>query len=68
MKKVITTLSALAIAISLSAPMFAKEHAKKSKGAAATTEQGQAHTKHAKKKGATEGKKAGQQETTPAKQ
>ncbi|MGA2630027.1 MAG: hypothetical protein ABSG54_07395 [Terriglobia bacterium] len=68
MKKVITTLSALAIAVSLSAPMFAKEHTKKSKEAAATTEQGKAHTKHSKKKGATEGKKDGQQATTPSKQ
>jgi hypothetical protein len=67
-KKVITTLSALAVAVSLSAPMFAKEHTKKSKEAAATTEQSQAHMKHAKKKGSTEGKKAGQQATTPSKQ
>lgn len=68
MKKVITTLSALAIAFSLSAPLFAKHHEKKSKEAAATTEQGPAHKKHAKKKGATEGQKAGPQETAPAKQ
>ena len=68
MKKVITTLSALAIAVSLSAPAFAKGNTKKSKQAAAATEQSQTHMKHAKKKGSTEGKKAGQQATTPSKQ
>lgn len=67
MKKVITTLTALAIAVSLSAPVFAKGHTKKSKEAAATTVQGKTHAKHSKKKGATEGEKAGQQATTPTK-
>ena len=66
MKKLATMLFASAIALSLSMPVFAKKHEKKAPAATASTEQGQAHHKHAKKKGATEGKKEGQQETAPA--
>jgi hypothetical protein len=66
MRKIVTLLCAFAVALSLSVPVFAKHHEKKAKAAAASTEQGQTHAKHAKKKGATEGKKEGQQETAPA--
>lgn len=67
MKKVLSVLIILAVALSLSAPAFARHH-KKSKDTAATTETGKTHMKHSKKKGATEGQKAGQQEATPAPQ
>jgi flagellar biosynthesis/type III secretory pathway M-ring protein FliF/YscJ len=66
MKKLVTMFFALAVALSLSVPVFAKHHEKKAKAAAASAEQDQAHAKHAKQKGATEGKKEGQQETAPA--
>ena len=66
MKKLVTLFFALAVALSLSVPVFAKNHEKKAKASTASTEQSQAHTKHAKKKGATEGKKEGQQGSTPA--
>ncbi len=62
MRRFLTTLFALAVAASLSIPAFAKQ---KSKDTSATTEQGQAHKKHAKKKGTTEGKKKGQEGTAP---
>ena len=67
MKKVLTALTILAVAASLSVPAFAKHH-KKSKDAATTTETSKAHMKHSKKKGATVGQKQGQQETAPSTQ
>ncbi|TAM81805.1 MAG: hypothetical protein EPN47_10350 [Acidobacteria bacterium] len=59
MKKLFTLIAAVAIATTLSMPAFA---AKKHKKESATTTQTQSkkHTKHAKKKGATEGQKTGQ--------
>ena len=66
MRKIVTLLCAFVVALSLSVPVFAKHHEKHAKGAAASAEQGEAHAKHAKKKGATEGKKEGQQESAPA--
>jgi len=63
MKKLLTLLFALAVACSLSTPTFATKDEKKE---AAAGSEGQAHKKHAKKKGATKGKKEGQQGTTPA--
>ena len=66
MKKFVTMLFALAVALSLSVPVFAKGQEKKAKASTASTEHSQAHAKHAKKKGTTEGKKEGQQSSTPA--
>jgi hypothetical protein len=54
MKKLTTLLATLAIAFTLSAPVFAKRHHPKKK------EHKKAHVLHAKKKGATKGKKKGQ--------
>ena len=62
MKKLLTLLFAFAVAFSLTMPTFAKKDEKKE--ATATTE-GKAHKKHAKKKGATKGKKEGQLGTSP---
>jgi len=67
MKKLLTVLCTLAVAFSLAMPVFAKKHQAK-KETASTSEQGKAHQKHAKKKGATEGQKAGQQAQEPAQQ
>jgi hypothetical protein len=62
MKKLLTLLIAVAVALSLSAPTFATKEEKKEPA----TSEGKSHKKHAKKKGATEGKKEGQQGTAPA--
>jgi hypothetical protein len=64
MKKLLTLLLAFALAFSFTMPTFAKK-GEKNKESAVTTG-GKAHQKHAKKKGATKGKKQGQQGTSPA--
>jgi hypothetical protein len=64
MKKLLTVLFTLAIALSLGMPAFAKKGEKKE--TTTTLEHGKAHKKHAKKKGATQGQKEGQQEQQPA--
>lgn len=61
MKKYLTLLFMLTVGFSLTLPGFAKWPHKKSKGTTSTTEQGKAHKKHAKNKGATEGQKKGQE-------
>jgi hypothetical protein len=70
MKKLLTLLCTIAVAFALTLPVFAKAQGKGKgkahKEAATTSEHGQAHEKHAKKKGATEGKKKGQQGTNPS--
>lgn len=59
MKKLFTLVAALAMATTLSMPAFAaKKNTKKHHATAQTN--GKAHSKHAKKKGATEGQKKGQ--------
>ncbi len=62
MKRIVTLLCALSIACALSAPAFAKKGSKgkKDEAASSSTTKGKAHKQHAKKKGATEGKKEGQ--------
>lgn len=61
MKKLFTVLCTLAVACAMAMPVYAKKGGKKSEeSAASTTSKGKAHTMHAKKKGATEGKKKGQ--------
>lgn len=60
MKKLVTVLSAIAVALALTNPVFAKKHEKKSTETASSASQSKAHMKHAKKKGGTEGKKQGQ--------
>ncbi len=54
MKKLTTLFATLAIAFTLSAPVFAKKHKMKKKEAK------KGHVLHAKKKGKTKGKKKGQ--------
>ena len=61
MKKLLALLMVFAVALSLSAPTFATKEEKKE----AATSEGKSHKKHAKKKGATKGKKEGQQGTAP---
>ena len=63
MKKLLTFLLTVAVAFSLTMPTLAKKGEKKESSA---TSEGKAHKKHAKKKGATKGKKEGQQGTSPA--
>ncbi len=62
MKRIVTLLCALTIASALSAPAFAKKGptAQKDEAASSSTTKGKSHKMHAKKKGATEGKKEGQ--------
>lgn len=68
MKKILTLLFTLTVALSLAMPASAvrwpfhlHKHAKSE-----ATENGKAHEQHAKKKGATEGKKKGQKGSSPA--
>ncbi len=65
MKKLLTLLFTAAVAISLSTPASAKWLHRKKKDTAESSESTKAHAKHAKKKGATEGTKAGQEGTNP---
>lgn len=66
MRKFFTVMFTFAVALALAMPVSAKwPHKKKSN--AQTTETGSAHTKHSKKKGATKGKKKGQQAENPSK-
>ncbi len=58
MKKLFTLLATLAVAFSLTMPVYAKVGKKKS------DTKGQAHKQHAKKKGATKGEKEGQENPT----
>lgn len=58
MKKFFTLIAAIAMATTLSMPAFAAKTHKKN--AATTQTQSKKHTKHAKKKGASEGQKKGQ--------
>ncbi len=67
MKKILTVLFTLTVALSLAMPAWAvrwplhlHKHAKSE-----ATENGKAHEQHAKKKGATKGKKQGQEGATP---
>lgn len=63
MKKLLTLLSVIAVACALSVPAFAsqgKGKGKEEKKEATSAPHGKAHKEHAKKKGATEGKKKGQ--------
>ena len=64
MKKLLIVLCTLAVALALGMPAFAKKGEKKE--TATSSQQGKAHKKHAKKKGAAEGKKEGQQGQQPA--
>jgi hypothetical protein len=66
MKKFTTLLFTLAIAFSLAVPVSAKWPHLRKKHTATTSEQSKSHEKHAKKKGATKGKKEGQQATAPS--
>jgi len=66
MKNLLTVLCTLAVALSLGMPAFAKKGEKKE--TATTSQHSKAHHKHAKKKGATEGKKEGQQGQEPTPQ
>lgn len=66
MRKLVTLMATLAVAFALAIPASAK-HNKSKKESASTTETGNAHAKHAKKKGATEGKKKGQEGANPGK-
>ena len=63
MKKFLTVLFAVAFSTTLAMPAFARKHHKKSKDTDSTmqSDSGKAHKKHAKKKGATEGQKEGQE-------
>ena len=61
MKKLFTLLTTLAVAFSLTMPVYAKGGRKKSD---TTGHKGKAHMQHAKKKGATKGEKEGQENPT----
>jgi hypothetical protein len=69
MKKLLASVATLALAFTLASPAFAKKTKKNAKAETATTKQstskGKMHLFHAKKKGATKGKKKGQQGTNP---
>lgn len=69
MKKLLSLLCTIAVALALATPVFAKGQAnpkgKANKEAVTSTHRGKAHHMRAKKKGATEGKKKGQQATNP---
>ena len=60
MKKFFSLFAVLAIAMTLSMPAFAKIHGKKHHSTTSSSTNGKKHTKHSKKKGATEGQKKGQ--------
>ena len=64
MKKLFTVMCTLAVAFALALPVSAKTHKSKSEKTTATTK---AHTMHSKKKGATKGKKSGQQSASSGK-
>ncbi len=69
MKKILTILFTLTVALSLAMPASAIRwplHLHKHAKSEATTDNGKAHDPHAKKKGATEGKKKGQKGSNPA--
>lgn len=59
MKKLFILMSTLAIAVAMTIPVSAAPKKHKSE-AASTTGTTEAHAKHSKKKGSTEGKKKGQ--------
>lgn len=65
MKKLVTLLAAIAVALSLSMPAYA-QHGGGKKTPSHSGQQGKAHEQHAKKKGAHEGKKKGQHGTNPS--
>ncbi len=66
MKKLLTLLSTAALACSLAMPVFARaKSSPKAQGTTAVHKTRKAHRKHARKHGATKGKKMGQQGTTP---
>ena len=66
MKKLFTLLATLAVAVSLAMPVYAKGQEKGKEAAAPGAHHAKAHRMHAKKKGATKGKKEGQEGTAPA--
>jgi hypothetical protein len=66
MKRILTLLATIAVACSLTLPVYAKQGAKKEAAAPSTTEHAKAHLTHAKKKGAKKGKKEGQEGTNPS--
>ena len=65
MKKTLSLLLALTVVCSLAMLTFAQEKKGKGKESATASQTGKAHEKNAKKKGATEGKKKGQQGLAP---
>jgi hypothetical protein len=68
MKKILTLLFTLTVALSLAMSAWAIRwpfHLHKHAKAEATTDNTKAHDLHAKKKGATKGKKEGQEGTNP---
>lgn len=66
MKKLFALMCTLVVAFALSIPVFAKSH-KSKKESTSVTETSKAHVKHSKKKGATKGKKKGQESKTSGK-
>lgn len=64
MKKSLCLLFTLTVALAMAMPASARWHLHKHKSEAA--ENGKAHEKQAKKKGAIKGQKEGQEATTPA--
>ena len=60
MKKLVTLLSALVVAVALGMPVYARPAT-----AGAPVPHSKAHKHHAKKKGSKEGKKKGQEGTNP---
>ncbi len=65
MRKLLTLMCTAAVAFALAIPVSAKTHKSSKKENASTTATSDAHAKHAKKKGATKGKKTGQEGQTP---
>jgi hypothetical protein len=63
MKKFLTLLFTVMVASALAVPASAKLFHRNKKQNAESSEQGKAHKKHSKKKGATEGMKTGQEGT-----
>jgi hypothetical protein len=66
MKKAFTLFCTLVVALALALPASAKKHnSKKGEKAEVSQTNGKAHKKHASKKGASKGKKEGQQGAAP---
>jgi hypothetical protein len=65
MKKTLCLLFTLTVALALAVPASAMHWPLHKHGKSQAIENGKAHEKHAKKKGATKGKKEGQEGTAP---